>query len=175
MDIAARITEIIAPSLEAMGVEVVRVVVSSHNSSSTLQIMLDRLDGVPITLDECAEASRTISVLLDVEDPISGKYTLEVGSPGMDRPLVRLADYERFAGHEAKIELRIPREGRRRFTGKIAGVDGQEVVLDLPEGQERFAFEGISDARLVLTDALIQAYAKGAFTRTQCATENEAG
>ena len=154
---AARIEKLVAPSLEALGYEVVRVFLSGGQRGK-LQIMIERLDGADLTIDHCAEASRAISALLDVEDPIAGAYTLEVSSPGIDRPLTRLKDFQRFAGFEARIELDRPRSGRRRFKGRLLGTEGDDVRLRLDEGEEfRVSFEEISKAKLVLTDELLAA------------------
>src|SRR3546814_3591833 len=106
MEIAARIEDMIAPSLAEMGYDLVRVSLTGGAARMTLQIMAERLDGAGMTVDDCAAISRAVSALLDVEDPIRGAYVLEVSSPGIDRPLTRARDYERFAGYEAKVELR---------------------------------------------------------------------
>src|SRR6516165_9454833 len=113
-DLSGRIERLLAPSLEAMGYEIVRVQLSGGRSP-TVQVMVDRQDGRPTTIDDCTSISRTASALLDVEDPLEGSYTLEVSSPGIDRPLVRPKDFERFAGFEVKAETSAPLDGRRRF------------------------------------------------------------
>lgn len=139
-----------------MGYELVRVSVQGRQRP-TLQVMAERIDRSAMTVDDCAEISRTVSALLDVEDPIPGAYRLEVTSPGVDRPLVRPADFERFAGFEAKVETHLPVGGRRRFQGRLLGLDGDEVRLQLPEGEQRLALGDIKKARLVLTDELLSA------------------
>ena len=127
--------------------------------NATLQIMAERVDGQPMTVDDCAEISHVVSALLDVEDPITEAYSLEVSSPGIDRPLTRLKDFERFAGFEAKMELRRPHEGRKRFRGRLAGVrEGGLVAIRLDDGSEpALPFDEISSAKLILTDELIAA------------------
>jgi len=166
---AERIREIIEPAIEAMGFELVRVIILGPSGggrgkrAQTLQVMADRADGTMITVDDCAEISRTISAVLDVEDPIPDEYSLEVSSPGIDRPLTRLQDFERFAGFDARIELVEAVEGRKRFKGVLGGIeDEQWVLMTLDEGGQdgetvSFNFEGIEKAKLVLTDALIAA------------------
>lgn len=127
----------------------------------TVQVMVERLDREPMTVEDCAAASRAISAILDVADPVEGAYNLEVSSPGIDRPLVRTADYDRFSGFEARIETEEPIEGRRRFKGVIEGTEGDSVLLRLPEGPVRLPLGGIRKAKLVLTDALIDAVQSG--------------
>lgn len=153
---AAEVERLIAPHLEAMGYEVVRVQLSG-GQRPRLQIMAERHDRVAINVDDCAEISKAVSALLDVDDPIAGSYTLEVSSPGIDRPLTRPDDFQRFAGFEAKLELRIPLEGRRRFRGTLLGLDNGFVRLNTEEGELRLAVDGLSKAKLVLTDDLIAA------------------
>ena len=152
--LAGRIDVLIAPALDAMGYAVVRVRLSGLKRR-TLQVMAERMDGRNMTVDDCAEISRSISAILDVEDPIRGAYTLEVSSPGIDRPLTRLEDFDRFAGHQAKVELAEPIDGRRRFRGRIEGRDDGRVRLALADGVVSLPFEGIANAQLILTDDLI--------------------
>ncbi|MDF1791758.1 MAG: ribosome maturation factor RimP [Thalassobaculaceae bacterium] len=153
-----RIEGIVTPSIEAMGFEVVRVMVTG-GQRPTLQIMADRGDGTMISVDECAEISRTVSAVLDVEDPITGEYTLEVSSPGIDRPLTRLKDFERWSGFDARVDMDLAIDGRKRFSGRLKGVaDGERVQLEVEGGEMvDLPFEGISRAKLVLTDALLEA------------------
>ncbi len=154
-----RMAEIVNPVLEGMGFELVRVRLMSSTKSKTLQIMAERPEG-GIEVDECAEISTAVSAILDVEDPIEDEYTLEVSSPGIDRPLTRLKDFETFEGYEAKIETTEMIDGRRRFKGEIAGVEGDEVLLTLDDNGEEVTiglnFDWLSDAKLVLTDDLIR-------------------
>jgi ribosome maturation factor RimP len=149
-----RMAEIITPVIEDMGFELVRVRLMS-GKSTTLQIMADKPEG-GIEVDDCAEISQAIGAVLDVEDPILDEYTLEVSSPGIDRPLTRLKDFEMFEGYEAKIETSEMIDGRRRFKGELAGVEDDEVLINVPEGTIGLKFDWLSDAKLVLTDDLIK-------------------
>jgi ribosome maturation factor RimP len=151
-----KIEAMIAPSLDAMGYRVVRVAVTGGRRA-TLQIMAERRDDQAMTVEDCAEISRTVSALLDVADPIAGAYTLEVSSPGIDRPLVRREDFARFAGFEAKIELTQPHDGRRRFRGKLLGVEGDAVRLLVDDAPVALPLAAVARAKLVLTDALLAA------------------
>ena len=154
-----RIAEIITPVIEDMAFEVVRVRLMT-GKESTLQIMVQRPDGT-IEVDECAQISTAISAVLDVEDPIVDVYTLEVSSPGIDRPLTRLKDFDQWKGFEAKIETEELIDGRRRFKGELAGIEGDEVLIDIEEGTIGLKFEWLSDAKLVLTDDLIRDVLRG--------------
>jgi ribosome maturation factor RimP len=154
---ARRVAAIIEPTLQSMGFRLVRVKFTGRS----LQIMAERPDG-SMTVDDCAALSRAISPLLDVEDPIPGSYTLEVSSPGIDRPLVRLEDFERWAGHLARVELKAPVNGRRRFRGVIESASGNAITLTLPPDANagdatsvELGFDDIADAKLVLTDELL--------------------
>ena len=152
-----RISSIIEPSLLAMGYGVVQIRMREGSGHRTLQIMAERSDGRAMTVDDCADISRNVSALLDVEDPIPGAYTLEVSSPGIDRPLIKRADFERFKGYDAKVETKLPLEGRRRFKGKLAGVEGDDIRIqpkDAPEA--RIPLSNLQSAKLVLTDELIK-------------------
>ena len=154
MDLAGRIADLIRPTVEGMGYSLVRVQVLGQQRVR-LQVMAERADGEPMQIDDCADVSRAISAVLDVEDPVSASYTLEVSSPGIDRPLVRLADFERFAGFEARIELRQALAGRRRYQGRLLGVSGDTVRLAAGGGTVELPFTGIARAKLVLTDDLL--------------------
>lgn len=154
MDASKRIEDMIAAPLENLGYEVVRVQITG-SQRQTLQVMAERLDGVPIVVEDCATISRTLSALFDVEDPITGAYTLEVSSPGLDRPLTRPKDFERFAGLEARIELRRLIDNRRRFRGKLAGLDGDTVRIDVDGTVVELPFAEIDRAKLILTDELL--------------------
>lgn len=149
-----RMAEIITPVIEDLGFELVRVRLMS-GKTTTLQIMADRESG-GIEVDDCAEISNAVSAVLDVEDPILDAYTLEVSSPGIDRPLTRLKDFDAFEGYEAKLETAELIGGRRRFKGVLAGVDGEEVLINVDEGTIGLQFDWLSDAKLVLTDDLIK-------------------
>jgi ribosome maturation factor RimP len=150
------IAQIIEPSLAAMGYRLVRVVVTGGRRA-TLQVMAERIDDAPITVDDCALISRSVSALLDVADPIADAYTLEISSPGIDRPLVQPEDYNRFSGFEARIELAQPFEGRKRFRGRLLGSADGEVRLATEAGEARLPLANVTRARLVLTDDLIAA------------------
>jgi len=135
-------------------------------NQKTLQIMAERADG-HMDVEDCAKLSRALSEFLDAEDPIEGDYVLEVSSPGIDRPLTRITDFARWAGHEAKLELVAPdATGRKRFTGLLLGLDGNNVVLDLAGARTQFAFGNIAEAKLVLTDKLIEEDLKSRKTPT---------
>lgn len=154
---AAEIERLIAPSVTAMGYAIVRIMISGDRRPK-LQIMIERQDGAAITIDDCGAVSRATSAILDVEDPIAGSYVLEVSSPGIDRPLTRLDDFRRFAGFEARVEVRIPVEGRRRFRGRLLGVEGDRVLIEGEDGPLELRFATIARAKLVLTDALLAAH-----------------
>ena len=149
-----KLAELLNPILEDLGFEMVRVRLSSGDPS-TLQIMADRLDG-PIGVDELAEINTSVGTILDVEDPIPENYTLEISSPGIDRPLTRIKDFDSFQGFEAKIETTELIDGRRRFRGVLAGVNNDEVLINLEEGTIGLKFTWLSEARLVLSDDLIK-------------------
>jgi ribosome maturation factor RimP len=146
----------IEPSLTAMGYRLVRVVLTSGRRA-TLQIMAERIDETALTLDDCALISHSVSALLDVADPISGPYTLEISSPGIDRPLVRPEDYNRFSGFEARIELSTPVDGRKRFRGRLLGTDGGVIRLQTDAGEAQLPLAAVARAKLVITDDLINA------------------
>lgn len=150
------IAPLIEPSLEAMGYRLVRVAFLGAGRA-TLQIMAERFDGAPMTVDDCGEISRSVSALLDVADPIAGAYMLEISSPGIDRPLTRPEDYDRFAGFEAKIELERPFDGRKRFRGRLLGRADDHVRLRGETGEVHLPLADISKAKLVLTDDLLAA------------------
>lgn len=148
-----RMAGILTPVIEGMGYELVRVRLMA-GKSKTLQIMADKPDG-GIEVDDCAKISTAVSAVLDVEDPLEDAYTLEVSSPGIDRPLTRLKDFDAWAGYEAKIETSDLIDGRRRFKGVLAGTEDDEVLIEIDEGTIGLKFDWLSDAKLVLTDALI--------------------
>lgn len=159
--VEARVLALIAPSVLAMGYEIVRVRLSGKERP-TLQIMADRADEAPISVDDCEAISRSVSAILDIEDPIKSAYTLEVSSPGIDRPLTRAKDWDRWAGHLARVEMAVPQEGRKRFTGTVLGQGGGRGRLRLEDGAEvALPLAEIRSARLVLTDALIEATRPG--------------
>ena len=160
--VAARVAQVIEGPIEGLGFRLVRVKISNQNGC-TVQIMAERPDGT-MGVDECETVSRAISPLLDLEDPVGGAYYLEVSSPGIDRPLVRVSDFARWAGYEAKVELAVPLDGRKRFRG-IIGVpseDGATVPIDLPDVKPGLPsridvpLRDLAEAHLVLTDDLIR-------------------
>jgi ribosome maturation factor RimP len=148
-----RMAEIITPVIEDLGYELVRVRLMT-GKNTILQIMADKPEG-GIEVDDCAKISTAVGATLDVEDPIVEEYALEVSSPGIDRPLTRLKDFENFEGYEAKIETTELIDGRRRFKGQLAGIDGTDVLINVEEGTIGLQFNWLSDAKLVLTDELI--------------------
>lgn len=158
--VAARVAAIVEPAVTNLGFRLVRVKLSSTNGC-TLQIMAERPDGT-MTVADCEAVSRAVSPLLDLEEPIPQAYHLEVSSPGIDRPLVRVGDFERWAGHEAKVEMSVPVNGRKRFRGVIQGVEGETALLHLPDAKAegepvaRLPLADIGEARLVLTDDLVR-------------------
>jgi ribosome maturation factor RimP len=153
-ELERRIEAIIAPTVVGMGYELVRVGMSK---GATLQVMIDRADGKPTGVEDCATLSRALSAVLDVEDPITTAYTLEVSSPGIDRPLTRPKDFTRWAGHLARLETAAPIDGRRRFKGTLLGIDGDTVKLRLEDGIEAaLPLSAVARAKLELTNALIE-------------------
>jgi ribosome maturation factor RimP len=151
--------ELIEPVAESIGLAIVRVRLMGGTLRRRLQVMAERPSDHDIAVEECARLSRAISEVLDAADPISGEYLLEVSSPGIDRPLTRLEDFETFEGFEARLETDRMVEGRKRFKGLVAGVEGDNVCIDL-EGEDETAllpFAWLVDAKLVLTDELLKA------------------
>jgi ribosome maturation factor RimP len=155
----ARIAAAIAPTLGSMGFELVRVAVMGKDTP-TVQIMADRADGTLIAVEDCEAISHAVGAVLDVDDPIPGAWNLEVSSTGIDRPLTRAKDWNRFSGHLAKAEVAIPVNGRKRFSGIVLGADAGLARMRLDDGTEiELPIQDIRKARLVLTDALIAATA----------------
>ena len=155
----ARLAAIISPTLESMGYELVRVAVLGRERP-TVQVMADRADGSQITVEDCESISHTLSAVLDVEDPIPGAWSLEISSAGIDRPLTRPKDWNRFAGHLARAETVVPIDGRRRFSGVVLGADDAAARMRLDDGSEIvLPMNTIRRAKLLLTDALIEATA----------------
>ena len=156
---AARVSAVAAPVLQGMGYRLVRIRISGE-AGCTVQIMAERPDG-SMQIEDCEAISRALSPVLDIADPIDRAYRLEISSPGIDRPLVRRSDFERYAGHLVKIEMAVAHQGRKRFRGTLVGVEGQAVRLhrdDTREGEEDdplLVMEDIAEARLVLTDELV--------------------
>jgi len=152
MDIVQKITQTIEPSLDAMGYAVVQIRMADGARRKTLTIMAERKDNQNMGFDDCTEISRTVSALLEVEDPITGAYDLEVCSPGLDRPLTKLTDFEKYKGSEVKLETLIPMglENRKRFRGKLKEIKGNTIFMDMPEGDTvEIAFTNIRTAKLI--------------------------
>ena len=162
---ADKIRQLIEPSVESMGFDLVRVMIKG-GGETILQIMAERPDG-SMTVSDCATLSRAISAILDVEDPIRGEYNLEVSSPGIDRPLVRISDFEHYVGFDAKIELAAGTEGQRRFKGVIDNVVDGDIHLETEQGTFALPFDEIASAKLVLTDELIAAHVAAEAIRDQ--------
>jgi ribosome maturation factor RimP len=169
-----RLADIVGPVIEGMGFELVRIRLMGGNTR-TLQIMADRPDG-GIIVEDCAQISIAVSAVLDVEDPIEDNYHLEVSSPGIDRPLTRLKDFDVWSGYEARIETTELISGRRRFKGNLAGTEGDEVLIEIEESGAPVTiglkFDWLSDAKLILNDDLIaemlrQRKASGVIDETQ--------
>lgn len=158
MDPIRRVEKMIEPTLTDLGYELVRVQMFG-SKRPTLQIMAERADGSPMNVDHCAQVSHSVSALLEVEDPIRDAYTLEVSSPGIDRPLVRPRDYERYTGYVARFEMRDLIDGQRRFQGSILGFADGIVRLDTKAGEVELPIDDIQHAKLVLTDELLAAAA----------------
>ena len=151
--------ERVAPTLEAMGFEVVRIGLAGSVGRRILQIMADRKDGSQISVDDCAQISKTLSAIFDVEDPVPGAYDLEVSSAGIDRPLTRAKDFAAYVGFEAKIETKLPIAGRKRFRGELEGLAGETVLITVDGTKLEIPMSAISTAKLVMTDKLIEATA----------------
>lgn len=160
MDLASRIEKMINPTVEDLGYELVRVEVLGE-MNPCLQIMADRLDQSAMNVDDCARISRAVSALMDVEDPITNAYTLEVSSPGLDRPLVKPAHFERFKGFEVRLEKRGAGDDQRRFRGELLGMAGDDVKLSIKGEELLIPFADILKAKLVVTDELLAAAKEG--------------
>ncbi len=153
----AKIAGMITPQLSHLGYELVRVAVLGRERP-TVQVMADRADGSQISVDDCERITHAVGAVLDVEDPLPGAWTLEVSSAGVDRPLTRVKDWVRFAGHQARVEMLMPHEGRRRFTGIVLGADETHARLRLDDGTDvALPLGDMRRAKLLLTDALIAA------------------
>jgi ribosome maturation factor RimP len=151
-----RVIALIEPTASGLGFRVVRVRVSG-NRRKRLQIMAERVSDGEMGIDDCSRLSRALSPVFDLEDPIpGGEYDLEISSPGIDRPLMRIEDFERFQGHDAKLETAAMQNGQRRFKGTIERIEGDVIVLATDQGEAKLPFSALSDARLVLTDRLIE-------------------
>jgi len=151
---AQHLEPVFEPVIEQAGFKLVRLRIMG-SAQKTLQIMAERPDG-SMDVEGCSTLSHVLLDFIEQQDPIEGEYEIEVSSPGIDRPLTRLTDFSRWKGHEAKIELTAPQDGRKRFRGKLEGLDGQDVVIALPEGRAQVPFRAILEAKLVLTNKLIE-------------------
>ncbi len=149
-----KLADIVSPEIEALGYQLVRLRFQT-GKRPVLQLMVDRPQG-GIEVEECAKISTTVSAILDVDDPIEGEYVLEVSSPGIDRPLTRLQDFDEWQGWDAKLVLENAIDNQKRFRGEIAGVEGHEVLLNTDHGTIGLDFDWISDAKLVLSDELLR-------------------
>lgn len=155
--IEQKISELIENTLNKLGFDLVKVTLQGSGSYKALEVLIDRLDGQKISVGDCKLASNNISAILDVEDVISGKYYLEVGSAGIERPLVKIADYERFLGHEIKIRLKEKLNGSGHYRGKISKVDNEIIHLDCEDGQQLAVnLNLVKSARLVFTDEMFK-------------------
>jgi ribosome maturation factor RimP len=155
--LADRLTALVAPSLEAMGFALVRLRLTGQNRV-TLEVMAERSDGSPMSIDDCTQISRALSAMLDVEDPIPNAYDLEVTSPGLDRPLIRPEDFDRFAGSLAMVETRRPIEGRKRFKGRLLGRDAEGIVhVTTAEGEAAIPLAEVTRAKLMPDESTIAA------------------
>lgn len=155
---AARVAALVEPVLAALGYRLVRIRISGF-AGCTVQIMAERPDGT-MSIEDCEAASRALSPVLDVADPIESAYQLEISSPGIDRPLVRRSDFDRYAGHIAHVEMQVPIDGRRRFRGELHGTDGDCVRLSYGDAENdrievQLPINDMTEARLVLTDSLV--------------------
>ena len=151
---ASHLEPIFEPVIEQAGFKLVRLRIMG-GANKTLQIMAERPDG-SMDVEGCSTLSHALLDFIETEDPIEGDYEIEVSSPGIDRPLTRLADFSRWKGHDAKIELSAPLDGRKRFKGRLEGLDGQDVVITTQEGRAQFPFRSVLEAKLILTNKLIE-------------------
>lgn len=160
--------ERVAPTLEAMGFEVVRVALTGSTGRKTLQVMADRRDGSLITVGDCEQISHALSAIFDVEGPVADRYDLEVSSAGIDRPLTRPKDFVAYSGFEAKIETKMSVAGRKRLRGQLAGMtDANEVLIHIDDADVTIAVDNIKTAKLILTDELIAATTSEQQTESQ--------
>ena len=160
MSLADRIENLISPTIEILGFEIVRIEVLGE-INPCLQIMAERIDEAGMNVDDCAQISRAVSAILDIEDPITNAYTLEVSSPGLDRPLVKRKHFERFSGAEIRLEKRGQGDEQRRYRGDLKGIKGDDVVLLIKGEEMLIPFADVQKAKIVITDALIAAAKEG--------------
>jgi ribosome maturation factor RimP len=151
-----KIEELIGPSINSLGYDLVRVQILDEGTK-TLQIMVDRLDEANLTIDDCSIISKEISVIIDINDPIGENYLLEVSSPGIDRPLLRFKDFEKYAGFHARVDMNTALEGRKKFKGKLTGIEGDNIRIKVKEETYLLPFSKIEKAKLTLTQELLDA------------------
>jgi ribosome maturation factor RimP len=151
-----KIEELITPTIHSLGYDLVRVQILDEGTK-TLQIMVDRLDEANLTIDDCSIISKEISIIIDINDPIGENYLLEVSSPGIDRPLLRFKDFEKYAGFHARIDMNIALEGRKKFKGKLTGIEGDNIRIKVKEETYLLPFSKIEKAKLTLTQELLDA------------------
>jgi len=161
MDIVEKITTMITPSLDALGYEIVQIKLMD-TKRKTLSVMAERKDGEIMSFDDCTAISRTVSALMDVEDPITSAYDLEVMSPGVDRPLVKFSDFVKHVGYEVKLETLIPVNTRKRFKGKLKSAADNKIVMTIDDGEHEIIHHNIRTAKLVMTDELMREFLKKA-------------
>ena len=150
--------DMLEPVVEGLGYELIRVLTIGMKNP-TLQVMIDRKDGTEITVDDCAKVSRALSDVLDEKDPIENQYSLEVSSPGIDRPLTKIEHFKRFAGYEVKVEMAVVVENRKRFKGVVNGVDTENnICLTMEDTEYKIPFEDVAKAKIVITDELLKEY-----------------
>ena len=160
MTVKHPVSDLVEPIIDKLGFETVRIM-TIGNKNPTLQIMIERKDRKNLTVDDCAAVSREISVVLDEKDPIEGQYSLEVSSPGLDRPLTKEEHFKRFAGYEARIETVSEVDGRKRFKGKIIGLNQNRLIdFDMDGTEYHIPFDAVSKAKLILTEELLNKYAE---------------
>jgi ribosome maturation factor RimP len=155
MDVVEKIRSMIEPSLSDMGYDIVQIKLMDGGKRKTLSVMAERADGIGMSFDDCTDISRTVSALLDVEDPITSAYNLEVMSPGVDRPLTKFSDFEKYSNNDCKLETLIPIDGRKRFKGTIAQAKNNEITLETSEGTYEIPFTNIRNAKLSMNDAML--------------------
>jgi ribosome maturation factor RimP len=151
-----KIEELIGPTINSLGYDLVRVQILDEGTK-TLQIMVDRLDEANLTIDDCSIISKEISVIIDINDPIGENYLLEVSSPGIDRPLLRFKDFEKYAGFHARVDMNTALEGRKKFKGKLIGTEGNNIRIKVKEETYLLPFSKIEKAKLTLTQELLDA------------------
>ena len=151
-----KIEELITPTINSLGYDLVRVQILDEGIK-TLQIMVERLDEANLTIDDCSIISKEISVIVEINDPIGENYSLEVSSPGIDRPLLRFKDFEKYAGFHARVDMNIALEGRKKFKGKLTGIEGNNIRIKVKEETYLLPFNKIEKAKLTLTQELLDA------------------